>query len=72
MNPPAFRNDGGFGFLVWNESGFKTGPRAGCYVASNREGYNDTLVLRLVGCADSSAVFYSAKQQCRKYNAKFC
>ena len=32
MNPPAFRNDGGFGFLDWNESGFETGPRAGCYV----------------------------------------
>ena len=29
MNPPAFCNDGGFGFLDWNESGFETGPRAG-------------------------------------------
>ena len=29
MNPPAFRNEGGFGFLDWNESGFETGPRAG-------------------------------------------
>ena len=29
LNPPAFHNDGGFGFLVWNESGFETGPRAG-------------------------------------------
>ena len=25
MNPPAFHNGGGFWFLVWNESGFKTG-----------------------------------------------
>ena len=29
MNPPVSRDSGGFGFLVWNESGFETGPRAG-------------------------------------------
>lgn len=29
MNPPVSRDDGGFGFLDWNESGFETGPRAG-------------------------------------------
>ena len=29
MNPPAFHNGGGFWFLVWNESGFEAGPRAG-------------------------------------------
>ena len=23
LNPPAFRNDGGFWFLDWNESGFE-------------------------------------------------
>ena len=35
MNPPAFHNGGGFWFLVWNESGLKTGPLAGCYVAED-------------------------------------